>query len=146
LFGNYELDAVMEDDSFAREMEQMYLEDLTNASEVVLDAKHKALPSAESHHQHPVSSGGRGSVGRTAAGAIRIGNTIGAAVTNRRLLEPVEARIMLIAGLMLLALAILVVFLPAVLVYPVVVLSAWSAFTLIYKSYILHNRRKQATG
>lgn len=143
-FGNYELDAVMEDDSFAREMEQMYLEDLTNATEVVLDAKHKALASGESHHQHPVSSGGRGSVGRTAAGAIRIGNTIGAAVTNRRLLEPVEARIMLIAGLALLTLAILIILLPAILVYPVVVLSAWSAIALIYKSYTLHNRRKRA--
>jgi cardiolipin synthase len=142
-FGNYELDAVIEDDAFAREMEQMYLEDLTNATEIVLDAKHKALAPSESHHQHPVSSGGRGSVGRTAAGAIRIGNTIGAAVTNRRLLEPVEARIMLVAGLMLFALAILIVFLPAILVYPAVILSAWSAIALIYKSYILHNKAQK---
>jgi cardiolipin synthase A/B len=95
--------------------------------------------------QHPVSSGGRGSVGRTAAGAIRVGNTIGAAVTNRRLLEPVESRIMLIGGMVLLALAILIVFLPAILVYPVVVLSAWSAIALIYKSSSLHNKRKRAT-
>ena len=76
-----------------------------------------------------------------AAGAIRIGNTIGAAITNRRLLEPVESRLMLLAGLVLLALAILSLFLPAILVYPVAVLSAWSAIALVYKSYTLHNRR-----
>jgi cardiolipin synthase len=142
-FGNYELDAVIENDSFAREMEQMYLEDLTNATEVVLDAKHKALAPGESHRQHAVSSGGRGSIGRTAAGAIRIGNTFGAAVTNRRLFESVESHIMLIAGLVLLGLAILIVFLPAILVFPVVVLTVWNAIALIYKSYALHNRRKR---
>src|SRR5207248_11427614 len=37
--GNCELDAVIEDASFAREMEEMYLQDVTNATEVVLDAK-----------------------------------------------------------------------------------------------------------
>ena len=130
----------MEDDSFAREMEQLYLEDLTNATELVLDAKHKALASAQSHHQHSVSSGGRGSAGRTAAGAIRVGNTIGAAVANRRLLEPVQSRIVLIAGLVLLALTILIVFFPAILLYPIVIISLWSAIALIYKSYALHNR------
>ncbi len=40
-FGNCELDAVIEADSFAIEMEQMYLEDLANATEVVLDKKRK---------------------------------------------------------------------------------------------------------
>jgi cardiolipin synthase A/B len=70
-FGNYELDAVMEDDSFASEMEQMYLEDLTNATEVVLDAKHKALASGESPHQHPhpVSSGGQWKRGTHGSGS-----------------------------------------------------------------------------
>src|SRR4030095_4923137 len=37
--GNCELDVVVEDASFAREMEEMYLQDLTNVTEVVLDAK-----------------------------------------------------------------------------------------------------------
>ena len=36
-----------------------------------------------------------GSVSRAAAGAIRIGNTVGAAFTNRRVIDAVEARIML---------------------------------------------------
>ena len=35
--GNYELDVVVEDADFARLMETMYLDDLTNATEVLLD-------------------------------------------------------------------------------------------------------------
>ena len=46
-FGNCELDAVIEDESFARQMEEMYLEDLTNATEVVLDAKQKVRSPGE---------------------------------------------------------------------------------------------------
>ncbi len=40
-FGNCELDAVVEDAPFARAMEEMYLQDLTNATKVVLDAKQR---------------------------------------------------------------------------------------------------------
>ena len=39
-----------------------------------------------------------GSGGRVMAGAARIGNTVTAAITNRRVLEPVEAHITLIRG------------------------------------------------
>ena len=67
-----------------------------------------------------MTSGG-GSAGRAAAGAVRIGNAVGAAFTNRRVLEPIEARIMTPAALLLLALAILFATLPALLVYPVLI-------------------------
>src|SRR5207245_10657453 len=60
------------------------------------------------HDALPICGGG--SAGRVAAGAIRIGNTVGAAVSNRRLLEPVEARIMIAVGLLLLGLAALFLF------------------------------------
>ena len=40
-FGNCELDVVVEDESFARLMDEMYLQDLENATEVVLDARRK---------------------------------------------------------------------------------------------------------
>jgi cardiolipin synthase len=46
-FGNCELDAVIEDEPFAREMEEMYLQDLTNATEVVLNVKQKVRPLGE---------------------------------------------------------------------------------------------------
>jgi cardiolipin synthase len=139
-FGNCELDAVVEDETFAREMEEMYLEDLTNATEVVLDAKHKVRAPGEPRRPHPVMTSGGGSASRAAAGTIRIGNTIGAAFTNRRVLEPIEARIMLTTGALLLSLAILFYFFPRVLVYPVILFFVWTSIALLYRGYKLHRK------
>src|SRR5919109_1229232 len=100
--GNCELDAVVEDEPFARAMEEMYLQDLTNATEVVLDAKQKVRAPGEPPHPHPGMTSRGGSVGRAAAGAVRISNAVGAAFTHRRVLEPVEARLTTSAGALLL--------------------------------------------
>src|SRR6185503_255303 len=137
-FGNCELDAVVEDEAFARLMEETYLHDLENSTEIVLDAQHKIHAPNEPAHPHPVMSSGGGSGGRAAAGAIRLGNAIGAAFTNRRVLEPVEAHIMVTAGALLLALAIVFWFFPRLLVYPLIVLFVWIAFALFYKAHKLY--------
>ncbi len=141
-FGNCELDAVIENEEFAREMEDMYLEDLTNATEIVLDAKRKAYPIEPTRQPHRIMTSGGGSMGRAAAGAVRIGNTIGAAVTDRRVLEPTEMRITTTVGVVLLALAILLIFFPRVLVYPIVVFFLWNAMVFFYKSYKLFRQSR----
>jgi hypothetical protein len=56
-------------------------------------------------------------------------------------MDAVEARIMITAGLLLLALAILFGFYPKALAYPVVVISAWSAFALLVKGQKLRRQR-----
>jgi cardiolipin synthase len=137
-FGNCELDAVVEDELFAREMEEMYLQDLTNATEVVLDMKRKVRAPGKPGRGRPTVTSGGGSAGRAAAGAIRVGNAIGAAFTNRRVLEPVESRIMLMTGALLLSSAILFAYFPRALVYPVVVIFVWIALTLLYRGFKLH--------
>ena len=142
-FGNCELDAVVEDAPFAREMEEMYLGDLANSTEVVLDRKLRVRAPGEPPHPHPIRTSGGGSVGRAAAGAIRIGNTVGAAFSNRRVLEPVEARILLTAGLLLLGLAALFSFHPAALVRPVIVLLGWVGLALLYKAFKVRRQRAQ---
>jgi cardiolipin synthase len=143
--GNCEMDVVIEDDVFARLMEEMYIQDLENATEIVLDLKRKVRAPNQRRHTHPVLTSSGGSVGRAAAGAIRIGNAVGAAFTNRRLLEPVEARIMVTTGMLLLTLAILFAFFPSVLVYPVVIIFLWIAASLLYRGYKLHRiGRKEA--
>src|SRR5688572_24361850 len=91
-FGNLELDAVIEDESFAREMEESYLSDLENSTEMILNKRHRLRAPNEPPHRRPATSSGGGSGGRVMTGAIRIGNAVGAAFTNRRVLEPVEAR------------------------------------------------------
>jgi cardiolipin synthase len=73
---------------------------------------------------------------------MRIGNAIGAAFTNRRTLGPVEARLAVTSGLVLLALAALFAVFPRVLAYPVVGLVAWIAGSLLYRGYRLHRERR----
>ncbi|HEY5885633.1 MAG TPA: phospholipase D-like domain-containing protein [Pyrinomonadaceae bacterium] len=137
-FGNLELDVVVEDESFADRMDQMYLNDLENATEIVLDARHKLrAPNEPRHYPRSLKRGG-GSAGRAAAGALRISNAVGAAFTNRRVLEPVEARLMLLAGTLLLVLAVLFWFFPRALVYPLGILMVWIALSLLYRGYKLH--------
>jgi cardiolipin synthase len=140
--GNCELDAVIEDERFAAEMEEMYLQDLENATEIVLDNRHKVRAPGEPRHVQPMLASGGGSVGRAAAGAVRIGNTISAAFTNRRIFEPVEARIMIVCGTLLLALAILSAFFPRILTYPLVTIFLWIALALLYRGYKLRRKRE----
>ena len=118
---NCELDAMVENEQFAHEMQEMYLQDLKNATEIVLDMKHRVIAPGEPRHSSPVFTSGGGSTGRAAAGAIRIGNAIGAAFTDRRVMEPVEARILITGGFTLAALAILFAFFPRLLAYPLAV-------------------------
>lgn len=143
-FGNCELDAVIEDERFAQQMEEMYLNDLTNATEIVLQSNHKVRAPGEPRHPAVIASGG-GSASRVAAGAVRIGNAVGAAFTNRRVLEPVEARLMILSGVLLASLATLVFFFPKVLVYPFLVLVVWIALALLYRGVKLYSTREQSS-
>ena len=142
-FGNCELDAVIEDRPFAQQMEQMYLDDLANATEVVLDERRKPRAPGRPPHRRVRSIRSGGSAGRAAAGAVRIGNAIGAVFTNRRSLGPIEARIALMTGVALCALAIVLALFPQVLAYPLVVLAGWGGIALVYRAYRLHRARSK---
>jgi cardiolipin synthase len=144
-FGNFELDVVIEDVPFAREMEEMYLRDLENATEIVLDARHKVRRSAPEVQSQPAMTSGGGSGGRAAAGAIRLGNAVGAAFTSRRVLEPVEARLMLTSASLLLGFAVLIWFFPRSLTYPLIVFLVWFALALIYRSRKLFGQTRPKT-
>jgi cardiolipin synthase A/B len=138
-FGNLELDVVIEDAPFATKMEETYLEDLENATEVVLDARHKLRVPRTASSPGTTTSGG-GSGGRAAAGAIRLGNAVGAAFTNRRVLEPVESRLMLMTGLLLFGLSLIAWFFPRVVTYPLIVVLLWISVALLYRAFRLRNR------
>jgi cardiolipin synthase len=140
---NCELDVVIEDEPFAGDMEEMYLQDLTNATEIVLDPKQRVRRSGEPSRERAPMTSGSGSAGRALAGAVRIGNTVGAAFTNRRVLGAVEARITMIAGSVLLTLSILFAFFPRVLAYPLVALSTWIALALLYRGCKLYAKRRR---
>ena len=136
--GNCELDAVVEDEGFARQMEDMYLQDLTNATEIVLEARRKLRPSGAEAKPHAHRQ--RGSARRAAAGAVRIGHVVGAALTNRRVIQPIERRLLVWSALILAVLAALFITFPRALAYPAGAVLAWLAVALFYRS--LRLRRK----
>jgi cardiolipin synthase len=69
-------------------------------------------------------------------------------VTNRRVLEPIEAHIALIAGAALVGLVALALWFPRGLAYPVAVLAAWPAVALLARGFTLlrdRHRDRDAT-
>ena len=131
--GNYELDVMVEDERFAGEMEHLYLADLENATELVLDQRLRLRAPHPPRSHHPRAPGTRGSAGRAAAGAIRLGNTIGAAISNRRVLEPVEGRIMITAGSLLLALAVVFALAPRVTSLFLAAFAIWFGLAFLFR-------------
>ncbi|SEL09074.1 phospholipase D-like domain-containing protein [Nitrosovibrio tenuis] len=140
--GNWELDVAVENLEFAHQMEQMYLKDLDNATEIVLSEKNRVRPVAQPKpgRSSYKSLGHRkgGSAGRLTAGAIRVGNTVGAAITSRLVLGAAEAKIMLFGGAVLLSLAVLSLVQPLLTVIPFSLIAGWIGVSLLIKAYHLH--------
>jgi cardiolipin synthase len=138
--GNCELDAVVEDEGFAQQMEAMYLEDLANSTEIVLEGRRRLRPALPAGPR--ASRDRKGSATRAAAGALRIGNVLGAALTNRRVLEPVETRLVSLTGLGLLVLAIGFVVFPRALAYPAGLILAWMGMALVFHGLRLRRKKR----
>jgi cardiolipin synthase len=139
--GNWELDVVVEDEGFAREMEEMYLNDLVQSTEIVLSAKQKVhsagRPPRRPHHLKIAE----GSGGRAVAGLLRAGNTVGAAITSRRGLGPPEVGALAVSAILLLCLTIAGIFWPLVISIPVVVFCVWVVLALVVRVYRLYANR-----
>jgi cardiolipin synthase len=141
-FGNRELDVIVEDASFASEMEAMFLRDLENATEVVLRRDRVRAPGAPAARGR--RSGGGSSGGRVMAGAVRVGNTVAAAISNTRALEPIESNIALMAGTLLAGVAALAFVYPRGIAYPVGVFTAWLAVAILYRWTKLVRRERES--
>ena len=139
--GNWELDVAVEDETFAREMERTYEEDLSNSTEVLLGPRRR-VPRARA-----VSAAGsrarEGSAVAT-AGAIRVGATVSAALGGQRVFRPAEGSVLVRGGLALVVLAALAVLVPWVIVVPFAILAAWLGTTLIVNG--IRVRRARAAG
>lgn len=138
---NWELDVVVEDERFGDEMEEMFLDDLENATEIILTAQHKVRAS-QRRRRRRWRSRFSGST-RAAAGAVRLGRAVGAAISNHRILSPAEARIMFSSGLLLLGLSIVGVLWPRWISVPLSLVGAWTAVSLFIKSYKLHREGRR---
>jgi cardiolipin synthase len=134
--GNWELDVAVEDEAFARKMEAMYEEDLEHATEIVLSPRRRVQTvSPKEGRSRPARQGSRRSA---AAGAFGVGSTIGAAMTNHRLLGPAEARLLGAVGTLLLVVAGLIGWWPKVAGVPFAFVAAWLALSLFWKAWKLH--------
>jgi cardiolipin synthase len=139
---NYELDVALDDEGFADQMEDMFLADLENSTELVLAGRR--LQSAEPRPRiRRLPRPSRGSASRAAAGALRVGNTVGAAIRERRMLEGGERRMVFLGGVVLVVLAALWAVFPRVLAIPVAFLLAWLGLSLLWKAWRLRTPEKK---
>ncbi|WP_430390279.1 phospholipase D-like domain-containing protein [Dyella sp. 20L07] len=142
---NREIDVAVEDTGFAQRLAAQYEQDLGNATEIVLAPRrwHRRTDhvqtTAARQPQHHVG----GSSGRAAAGALRIANTVGAALTDRRVLGDTATGPLLIGTLALTALATIAILWPAVIGWPLGVLAAWFALNFGVRAWRLRRRFRQ---
>lgn len=147
--GNHEIDVAVEDAGFATKLAAQYEMDLANATEIVLAARprrhgHSSSERVCSSETRPsrVRRGG-GSSSRAAAGALRIANSVGAALKNRRVLGYTSARPLFAATFGLMVLAIVAILWPASIGWPFAALCAWFALNLGIRAWRIHKERNK---
>lgn len=143
---NREIDVAVEDTGFARQLAEQYERDLENATEIVLSPSRwrrrgEHVQSHADRPQRPRHAGG--SSGRAAAGALRIANSVGAALTDRRVLDDTSISPLVIGSLALIALAVVGALWPAVIGWPLAALAAWFALNFGIRAWRLRRRLKQ---
>jgi cardiolipin synthase A/B len=141
--GNWELDVVIEDEGVARTMEEMYVRDLEQSTEIVLRHGGQRIRRGGGM---PMSSGARARrsarrVMRTVSG---LGRSIGAAVTGSRPLEDFEFVPLLTFGVTLSAVAVAAFWKPLLLAWPAAVLLAWTGVGLVVEAVAAWRRGRRS--
>ncbi|WP_426688791.1 phospholipase D-like domain-containing protein [Rhodanobacter ginsengiterrae] len=139
--GNHEIDVAVEDDGFAGQLAAQYEKDLGNATEIVLASRRRRHGNGESERvrsteaRPPRVRHGGGSSGRAAAGALRIANSVSAALTNRRVLGDTSSSPLMIGAAVLVVMAIIAFLWPAWIGWPFGALALWFALNLAIRSW-----------
>lgn len=135
-FGNYELDVLVEDEGFGQRMQQVFLQDISNSTEIVLEDTVRKKGRAKPKRGRRAG----GSVRKATAGALNAATSIGSAITNRAPLGPAEARLLAIVGTVLLVLAGLFILFPRATSIPFIIILLMLAVPTLIKA--IHNYRK----
>ena len=150
--GNREIDVAVEDEGFAAQLAAQYEQDLQTATELVLAPRrlrrgHRVQRSEDTPSPRSRRGrGGNGSSGRAAASALRLANTVGAVLTDRRVLGDTDTSPLVIGTLVLAVLAVVAALWPAVIAWPLAVLAAWFALNLAIRawhSWRAHRRTRE---
>jgi len=130
--GNRELDVAVEDAGFAAQLAAQYERDLHNATEIVLARSrfHRSERVRTEPAHPPRLRRPGGSSGRAAAGALRIANSVGAALARRQLHDDTSSGPLLIGTLVLAAVAVVAMLWPAWIGWPIGVLCGWFSLSL----------------
>ncbi|HUH56346.1 MAG TPA: phospholipase D-like domain-containing protein [Rhodanobacter sp.] len=148
---NREIDVSVEDAGFAGQLAAQYERDLENATEIVLAPRRHQRPGSErvrSSQDRPrrVRHAG-GSSSRAAVGALRIANTVGAVLSNRRVLGDTPSGPLFAGTAGLTLLAVVSLLWPAWVGWPLGVLAAWFALNLGIAAWrVYRGRRRPAPG
>ncbi len=127
---NLEIDVAVEDPGFAELMTAQYLTDLDKATELLLAGRRARPLPGITPPKHPRQ---RGSSGRTAAGAVRLVNTVGATLLPHRNIGRSERGLLTNTALILLVLGGIGLFRPAWLAWPLSVVMIWIGMSLVWK-------------
>ena len=142
--GNCEIDVAVEDAGFAGALADQYELDLQNATEIVLAPRRNRREQIQGGNARPprVRRGG-GSSSRAAAGALRLANSVGAALATRRVLGDVGTAPLLTGTLACAAVAVVAALRPAWIAWPLGLLAAWLALNLAVRGWRLRGRDRR---
>jgi cardiolipin synthase len=140
--GNWELDVIIEDEPFARNMEEAYVDDLLHSTEIVLDGKRPRPVLAVPRPRLRGTRMQAGSASQTAARIVRLSHALGAAITNHRELGPAERVVMYWGAALLAGLAAIAANWPKAVAFPIAVMCGWIAASLLVRAIKLHRNTK----
>jgi phosphatidylserine/phosphatidylglycerophosphate/cardiolipin synthase-like enzyme len=139
--GNWELDVVIEDESLAREMSEMFLKDLAQTTEIVISGRNKVRliqPLSQKKRLRVVRGSGRGVL----SGMARVGSALNAAVTGKRILGRAESSSLLKFGMLICFLTFVAFYFPRIISYTVGGLLGWTGFFILVKAIRLRYGNK----
>jgi cardiolipin synthase len=149
--GNWELDVAIEDEGFARQVEDMFLRDLEQSTEIVLH-EHliSGVPSSSApaptprpqrwRHRARTATARRAA----AAGAIRMGRTFGAALTARRALGAAEAGSLIWGVVLTGGVGLVGLWWPEAVAYPLGTFLLWISVAWVVQAMKLLRTRRRA--
>ncbi len=136
-FGNYELDVLVEDEDFGRQMQEMFLEDLRNSTEIVL-ADTQKISRRQRRNQRKnikkIKGKGAGSVRKATASALNAATSISSIITRQAPLGAAEAKLLAMVGAGLLIFALLLIIFPRIASIPLVIILLMLALPTLLKA------------
>ena len=139
--GNWEMDVALEDAGVARTLESHYEDDLSRSTEIVLQTSRHGMVPASEERAAPRARRRRSSR-RVVRAVTGVGRSLGAAISGNRPLEDFELMPLVAVGLLLALVALIGVFAPRVLAWPVALFTAWTAVTFLAEGWSEWRRRR----